>query len=844
MTDVLLVALSVGEREQISPLLLPRCETSKHVFGHAPRRHSVKAARKLSSRASCSTLPAKLTASPLMLPETNEASVQPNVLKESRRHHHFHLHHSQHGSGHEHLSHLMGQVSTWISDERNRRASRRARRKKRGKENDKINDKDARDELTEDRTAHSDSDSSESTMAMEKLEAILANATIAKSHGSSMSRSSQSLRRRSSLRKPTRRATLVSSDTDYQDGEAHVPNCDATLDNTKTLKYLGNWSMSQTNLLNTSKVNAEELEAWWTFKLDILRLAHTLKLKGWRQIPLGSSQDVKVERLSGALTNAVYVVSPPKDVASLPQHNRPSRRASLQPARRPKYDLVITLFLLSPLTSSSKLLLRVYGPQAEHLIDREAELLILRRLAQQKIGPRLLGTFNNGRFEQFLDARPLTAQELRLAETSKQIAKRMRELHHGIKLLDYERAAGPFVWQNWDKYVTRAEKVANFLDAQVLQQKLKICPESSMKKGGFICGTQWRIFRQAVERYRDFLCEQYGGPKQVQEQLVFAHNDTQYGNILRLEPPGESPLLLPQNKHRQLVVIDFEYANANAVGVEFANHFTEWCYNYHGPRPWHCDTALYPKPEEQARFIRAYLEHHPHYIKGSAGDTDSPVPKASDKSASQPPLSQAALDRHSSSISTLSLDGARQLPLNRTNSNLSTCSTASNTSTSTLNASESATNFSSDPAAIDLEVRRLAHETRLWRAANSAKWVAWGAVQAPVPGLEEQETSETDGTPKQQSPAASTPPGDPAGEGQNSEQQYKALDKSEQDLAESEIEENGEEQDKEEHFDYLAYAQDRALFFWADCVAFGIVDLDKDLPEDLRGKVKSKMIAY
>ena len=72
----------------------------------------------------------------------------------------------------------------------------------------------------------------------------------------------------------------------------------------------------------------------------------------------------------------------------------------------------------------------------------------------------------------------------------------------------------------------------------------------------------------------------------MQEHLVFAHNDvsthisahvltiqTQYGNLLRIEPPGESPLLLPANVHKQLVVIDFEYANANVPGHEFANHF-------------------------------------------------------------------------------------------------------------------------------------------------------------------------------------------------------------------------------------------------------------------------------
>ena len=48
---------------------------------------------------------------------------------------------------------------------------------------------------------------------------------------------------------------------------------------------------------------------------------------------------------------------------------------------------------------------------------------------------------------------------------------------------------------------------------------------------------------------------------------------TQYGNLLRMEPSHESPLLRPENVHKQLVVIDFEYASANTPGHEFANHF-------------------------------------------------------------------------------------------------------------------------------------------------------------------------------------------------------------------------------------------------------------------------------
>jgi choline kinase len=172
-------------------------------------------------------------------------------------------------------------------------------------------------------------------------------------------------------------------------------------------------------------------------------------------------------------------------------------------------------------------LLRIYGPQVEHLIDREAELQILRRLARKRIGPRLLGTFTNGRFEEFFHAQTLTPKDLRVPDTSKQIAKRMRELHEGIELLPQEREEGPFVWRNWDKWVERCEQVIAWLDKQVKDGESEAPdPEiEAIKKRGFICGVEWPVFRQAVETYRKWLDEQYGGPGKVNDRLVFAHND-------------------------------------------------------------------------------------------------------------------------------------------------------------------------------------------------------------------------------------------------------------------------------------------------------------------------------
>lgn len=49
--------------------------------------------------------------------------------------------------------------------------------------------------------------------------------------------------------------------------------------------------------------------------------------------------------------------------------------------------------------------------------------------------------------------------------------------------------------------------------------------------------------------------------------------------------------------------------------------------------------------------------------------------------------------------------------------------------------------------------------------------------------------------------------------------------------------------DESDEFDYLAYAQDRALFFWADLVALGIVQRDQ-LPQTLLEGIEGRMINY
>ena len=138
-------------------------------------------------------------------------------------------------------------------------------------------------------------------------------------------------------------------------------------------------------------------------------------------------------------------------------------------------------------------------------------------------------------------------------------------------------------------------------------------------------------------------------------------------------------------------------------------------------------------------------------------------------------------------------------------------------------------------------------ETRIWRVANSAQWVAWGIVQAKVPGMgsalndgkrngsptsDETVAPQTDHNVNRHGPdllAMETTP-----------LAHDAHDKRPEGLrAESLVEgkEPHNEDEGDEEFDYLGYAQERAMFFWGDVLRLGIAKKE-ELPQELLEKIK------
>lgn len=519
----------IEEPENLSPGVSPSLEGRQSAeLPISPKKHRASlGSRRLSGRHSLKSCSTSLHSTASLEDNTDGPSTGTAPTSEQSHPHHHHHHHTKH---------VLSQVRDWLHHEKARKSKHKLSRlhlghaKKEGAVDVvKTLAGQARDELPKPHIGHHRRHSSESTdgaMALEELERILNSSfQLADSVEAAPSNRKASLTsKRGSMRRVLRKkSTGISSDTDFPDVDSRVPSADVILDNSKTLSYTGGAGSSQSSLHDP--VARKEAAAWVHFKNEIVRLAHTLKLTGWRRVPLERGTEIDVERLSGALTNAVYVVSPPKN---LPQTS-PSTQgdATPLPTKKPPVSVDPEFLLVFSLTKHRKLLLRIYGPQAEHLIDREKELQILRRLARQHIGPKMLGTFTNGRFEEFFNARTLTAKDIRMPETSKQIAKRMRELHEGIELLEEERKAGPFMWQNWDKWKGRCEEVISWIDEKMMARREGPAGTGvdAWKKHGLVCGVEWQLFRSTVERYRRWLEDQSGGPQGVKEKLVFAHND-------------------------------------------------------------------------------------------------------------------------------------------------------------------------------------------------------------------------------------------------------------------------------------------------------------------------------
>ena len=260
--------------------------------------------------------------------------------------------HSHHGRSFSHANEILGQVSEWLRQEKARRASHKSRRP--GAHSISRHTHEALNGIMDHighaysghrsgREQRRSSDVSEASFALDKLESILSKSLEFEQANNKVEGDDKAtnLRRRRSSKKSkqmARRASTVnSSDTEHPDNELLVPSAEVWLDNSKTFGYSGysgGIGSSEIDLSNLSALAAKEKENWRQFKAEIVTLSHTLKIPGWRRVPIEQGGEIDVERLCSALSNAVYIVSPPKNLPANPAGTQGST-TSLTPRRPP-----------------------------------------------------------------------------------------------------------------------------------------------------------------------------------------------------------------------------------------------------------------------------------------------------------------------------------------------------------------------------------------------------------------------------------------------------------------------------------------------------------------------------
>ncbi|ESK98495.1 choline kinase [Moniliophthora roreri MCA 2997] len=295
------------------------------------------------------------------------------------------------------------------------------------------------------------------------------------------------------------------------------------------------------------------------FLQKLLDCIRTLKISSWLNQNI-VPQDVKVDKVSGSLTNAVFFVS-------------------------------------CPTTPEAKtLLLRIYGPSSGEMISRPRELHTLHILSSQYgLGPRVYGTFENGRIEEYFDSKALTASDMRNPQISRWIGARMAELHSvDVEVIEETSAETRGEGKGWE--ISAKKNVKAWLGPAKEVLQLPALSQADREE------LDLDKFKQDWDRYMKWLASVDDVTNA--SRRVFAHNDAQYGNLLRLTKVKDG--LAP---HRQIIVVDFEYASPNPATFDIANHFHEWTANYHSSTPHLLDPSRYPTPSERRNFYASYLEH-------------------------------------------------------------------------------------------------------------------------------------------------------------------------------------------------------------------------------------------
>ncbi|XP_019159920.1 PREDICTED: probable ethanolamine kinase isoform X2 [Ipomoea nil] len=225
-------------------------------------------------------------------------------------------------------------------------------------------------------------------------------------------------------------------------------------------------------------------------------------------------------------------------------------------------NLLLKVSIREDSSKTVDLMVRLYGPNTEYVINRERELQAIPYLSAAGFGAKLLGVFGNGMVQSFIHACTLTPSDMRKPKLAAEIAKQLHKFHQ----VEIPGCKEPQLWHDIFKFFQKASTLE--FDDSEKQRKFKTI---------------------SFEEVHNEVNELKELTSHLNAPVVYAHNDLLSGNLMLNEEEGK------------LYFIDFEYGSYNYRGFDIGNHFNEYA-------GYECDYSLYPTKDEQYHFFRHYLE--------------------------------------------------------------------------------------------------------------------------------------------------------------------------------------------------------------------------------------------
>ena len=254
------------------------------------------------------------------------------------------------------------------------------------------------------------------------------------------------------------------------------------------------------------------------------------------------------------------------------------------------------LFLCHNKKSNEKVIIRLYGGKllkAEDFnivrhIGLEGEVLIFHTMDINGIGPGLLGVFDGGRIEQYLEGGHILGQEdLKNDDVKTAMASKLAKMHSLEMPLnknpkDLINIVRTRVTQHWEHF-----------KGIVREKEL---PEGSPKELTELVETCYSFdWMELIDWFEKTL-------PSIKSRSVFSHNDMNLGNFLVF--PNKSG-------DDKITFLDFESAGYNHRGADIGHHFRHRQFDVKKFNEDGGDTfdskIAYPSEEERRVFIREYL---------------------------------------------------------------------------------------------------------------------------------------------------------------------------------------------------------------------------------------------